>query len=304
MMTARDESRPTRVAVVGLGTMGIAIARLFENHGHEIRVFDTRVQAADPPAPLAGMRLQICTTIRECVQDADFVFEAVSEDLAVKESVLREVSRWTAGIIASNTSTFMPRVLAAFVARPENLLVAHFFNPADVVPLVEVVPHAGTAIEARRAIERLLRDAGKKVVLLEKECVGFVANRLQAAVLRESLSLIEQGVVSAEDLDEVVRSALAPRWAIAGPLGVADLGGLDVFVAVCTQIFPDLSAAQEPSPLLTSLVDSGRIGAKAGSGFYPHSDQSARESMERIAGLFASLAHADPTTPERPGGIA
>ncbi|MEV4669003.1 3-hydroxyacyl-CoA dehydrogenase family protein [Microbacterium sp. LWO12-1.2] len=295
---------PAEVAVIGLGTMGIALARLFHDHGLDVRVFDTRVsEAASLPASL-GTNLRVCASIRECVENAGFVFEAVSEDPAVKESVLREVSRWTTGIIASNTSTFMPRVLAAFVDRPENLLIAHFFNPADVVPLVEVVPHEGTSIEARRAVEQMLRDAGKKVVLLEKERVGFVANRLQAAVLRESLSLIEQGVVSAEDIDEVVRSALAPRWAVAGPIGVADLGGLDVFAAVCTQIFPDLSVADEPSHLLTSLVGAGRVGAKTGSGFYPHTDQGTRASVERIARLFSSLEPDGPTTPEHPGGIS
>ena len=293
---------PARVAVIGLGTMGIAIARLFQDHGLDVHAFDTRASGAESLPASAGTNLRVCPSIRECVENADFVFEAVSEDLAVKESVLREVSRWATAIIASNTSTFMPSVLAAFVDRPERLLVAHFFNPADVVPLVEVVPHAGTSIEAREAVERLLRDAGKKVVLLEKECVGFVANRLQAAVLRESLSLIEEGVLSPEDLDEVVKSALAPRWAIAGPIGVADLGGLDVFAAVCAQIFPDLSAAKEPSRLLTSLVGAGRIGAKTGSGFYSHTDQSTQESLERIARLFSVLTHDDPPTPDIPGG--
>ncbi len=294
----------TRVAVVGLGTMGLGIARLFGARGVDVRVFDPRSSAVEALTSDAGTDVQVCETIRECVENAHVVFKAVSEDLGVKESVLREASRWTAGIVASNTSTFMPHLLASFVSRPENLLVAHFFNPADVVPLVEVVPHEHTSLETRLAVKTLLRDAGKRVVVLEKERIGFVANRLQAAVLRESLSLIEQGVVFPEDLDEVIRSSLAPRWAVAGPIGVADLGGLDVFVAVCTQIFPDRSTAREPSTLLTSLVEAGRTGTKAGAGFYSHTDHSAQESIARIDRLFPYIERGDSATPthERPGG--
>jgi 3-hydroxybutyryl-CoA dehydrogenase len=303
-MVASHGASTTRVAVIGLGTMGIGIARLFGAQGLDVRVFDPRPSAAEALISDPGLNLKICETLRECVVNADFVFEAVSEDLAIKESVLREVSRWTEGIVASNTSTFMPHLLASFVERPENLLVAHFFNPADIVPLVEVVPHEHTSIETRLAVQQVLRDAGKKVVLLEKERVGFVANRLQAAVLRESLSLIEQGVVSPEDLDEVVRSSLAPRWAVAGPIGIADLGGLDVFVAVCTQIFPDLATDHEPSDLLTSMVEAGRTGVKVGQGFYPHTDQTAEESVARIARLFSFLESDDNATTTRvqPGG--
>lgn len=271
-----------RIAVVGLGTMGRAIARTLSTHGFDVRGYDPSGARADAGAVT-------CTTFQDCVEEADLVFEAVPEDLAVKEAVLRKISGSTVGIIASNTSTFMPRVLAEFVDRPERLLVAHFFNPADVVPLVELVPHRGTAADATDAVARVLRAAGKKVVRLDKEQIGFVANRLQAAILRESLHLIDEGVVSAADLDEVVRSSLAPRWSIAGPIGVADLGGLDVFAAVCAQIFPDLADDTQPSSSIRSHVDAGRLGAKSGEGFYRHTQAGTTAVLDRMTRLFADL---------------
>lgn len=293
---AADTPRSPRMAVVGLGTMGRAIARTLSSHGFDVRGFD-------PVGVDAGEDFRASASMHECVHDADIVFEAVPEALDVKEAVLREISRSNVGIIASNTSTFMPRVLAEFVDRPDRLLVAHFFNPADVVPLVELVPHDRTSSDATTTVAQVLRAAGKKVVLLEKERIGFVANRLQAAILRESLHLIDDGVVSAEDLDEVVRNSLAPRWSIAGPIGVADLGGLDVFTAVCAQIFPDLSGVRHPSPSIISRVEAGRLGAKTGEGFYRHTEAGTADALERMARLFAMLGTDEGADPIHQSGV-
>lgn len=276
-----------RAAVIGLGTMGRGIVHILTDQG-------VRVQVHDPQMPEPEWFEQVGLdpdhhhpTAAEAVADADLIFEVVYEDLAVKEAVLREISAASTGIIASNTSTFQPGTLAEFVTDPSRLIVIHFFNAPQIVPLVEIVPHPGTHAEVTDASVVVMERLGKKVVLLGEQITGFVANRLQAAILRECFALVEAGIASPEQIDEVVISALAPRWSVVGPLGVADLGGLDIFQAVCTQIFPSLNNASTPPAVLTDKVARGELGAKTGTGFYEHSAASTQSSREQIAALLA-----------------
>ncbi|MGY0390609.1 3-hydroxyacyl-CoA dehydrogenase family protein [Nocardioides sp. WG-D5] len=262
----------TAVGIVGLGTMGLALARLFTSQGFDVRGFDTRNNAVSRETHPWSSRdnFTVSSSIAECVRDADLVIEAVAETLEAKRSVLAEISSHTDGIIASNTSTFIPSVLAQWVRTPERFLIAHFFNPPQLVPLVEIVPGPETIPSVTDKVHTLLGSMGRHPVLLEAECPGFVANRLQAALLREALALVDAGIASPRAIDDVVETGLAPRWAAAGPIGVADLGGLDIFERVCAELFPVLSNSAEPSPRLRSLVRSGDLGAKTGQGFYEH----------------------------------
>lgn len=276
-----------RAAVIGLGTMGVGIARMLVEHGLSVSVYDERPMAAEHLDRNGLGGLSPSTTIAECVGDADIVFEAVFEDIEVKKKVLQQISAATSAVIASNTSTFVPSSLSPAVRAPERFLIAHFFNPAEVIPLVEVVPGPATDPEVVDAVYSALSSWGKHPVRLSRECVGFVANRLQAAVLRESLSLIEEGIVSAAEIDDVVINALGPRWAAAGPIGVADLGGLDIFTAVCAQIFPTLSSTTTPSAELLDRVAGGDLGAKSGRGFYEHDEKKDLETQQTILSLLA-----------------
>lgn len=277
-----------RAAVIGLGTMGLSIARLLRANHVTVAVYDERAFSASVIESEGVSGVEPSISIAECVVDADIVFEAVFEDLDVKARVLREISESTRAVIASNTSTFPPSTLAQAVQRPERFLVAHFFNPADVIPLVEVVPCRQTERYVVADLCATLIEWGKHPVTLAKERVGFVANRLQAAILRESLSLVEDGVVTAEELDDVVINALAPRWSAFGPLGVADLGGLDVFSAVCAQIFPTLSNATTPSEVLLDRISTGELGAKSGVGFYKHTAASTRAAAHTMSDMFTN----------------
>jgi len=274
----------SRAAVVGLGTMGRRIAQLLIRHGIAVQVFDI----GDIPAPedlgSEGTDLLVADSLEECSADVDIAFEATTEDLLIKRDVLGAMSRSTAAIIASNTSTFRASMLAGFVEQPERLLLTHFFNPADVVPLVEVIRAPSTADNAVHTVLDLLHRLGKRPVVAG-DVEGFIANRLQAAVLREALSLVERDLASPEDVDAVVRHGLGPRWSVAGPIGVADLGGLDVWEAVCAQIFPTLDNRGEPPSSLVDHVRAGRLGAKSGTGFYDHTgggDQRLLAAMEEL----------------------
>lgn len=270
------------VAVIGLGTMGRSIARLLVAGGIEVRGFDP----AGVAEPLEGVVL--ARDLEECASGSAVVIEAIPERFDLKVRVLGEISRATTGIIASNTSTFVPSTLAPHVEAPERFLVGHFFNPADLIPLVEVVPHSGTAPDAVERFVALMRRLDRRPVVVRAERAGFVANRLQAAVLREALALVADGVVTASDLDEIVRSGLAARWAAVGPIGVADLGGLDVFEAVCRQILPTLDASVDASPLLVERVERGDLGAKSGTGFYTHDSGSLAATRATVARVLVA----------------
>lgn len=285
-----NNAHETRVAVIGLGTMGKSIARLLLQSGYDVNAYDSIFTDGAP----AGV--YTASSIEECVSGSSVVFEAVSEDLEVKAKVLRMISDTTDGVIASNTSTFMPSVLAGFVTNPERFLIGHFFNPADLIPLVEVVPHPATEREALDRLTSLLLKVGKHPVLLSAERPGFVANRLQAAVLREALSLVEAGVVTAADVDAIVIHGLAARWAGVGPIGVADLGGLDIFHAVCSQIFPSLDNSTAPNTLLVELVARGDLGAKSGTGFFRHSARSTAAAQESVTRILSAQQGAEGLT--------
>jgi 3-hydroxybutyryl-CoA dehydrogenase len=275
-----DDALPTTAAVIGLGVMGAGIARLLLAHGIRVRVFD-------PQGAPDDLRVAASPTLQDAARDADIVFEVVPEVLELKHDLLSQISTVTPGIIASNTSTFVPSQLASAIVDPARLVVAHFFNPADLIPLVEVVPGPLTDPEVVHRTVALLEMLGKVPVRLERERTGFVANRLQAALLREAIALVEQGVASSAAVDSVVVNGIGPRWAVAGPLRISDLGGLDTWQRVCAQIFPTLDASPEPQALLREAVERGDLGAKTGRGVYPHTPESTAATFDTMARVFA-----------------
>lgn len=248
-----------RVAVLGGGLMGSGIAALAAEHGWEVRVFDTRTTPSTTHDRLGA-----------AVENVDWVVEAATESLPVKLELLTaaEAACPRDAVISSTTSTFLPSALEGAVAGTERFLLTHFFRPAELVPLVEVVAVARTDPDVTARVLRWLTELGKEPIRLARETPGMVANRLQAAVLREALHLVDEGVVTVEDVDRIVRASIGPRWAVAGPLLVADLGGLDVFAAVCANLFPFLSDATGVPELLARHVAAGEYGAKTGAGLY------------------------------------
>jgi 3-hydroxybutyryl-CoA dehydrogenase len=199
-----------------------------------------------------------------------------------------------ATVLASNTSGFDPADLASELRHPERVLVAHYFAPAYLIPLVEVVPHAGTAESAVERALALLAGAGKRPVRLERFVPGFIANRLQQALFREALYLLRQGIASATEIDEVVRFSFGPRLAALGPFAVADFAGHDVYASLATTVGPTLSvegAAGRPPAELAASLAAGRLGVKSGSGFHPWpADRRRQLTARRDRALLAALA--------------
>ncbi|MFO0887750.1 MAG: 3-hydroxyacyl-CoA dehydrogenase family protein [Isosphaeraceae bacterium] len=308
-----------RIAVVGAGLMGHGIAQEFALAGYDVRLHDRndellqialgdiRGNLARLASPLgltperiddALARITASPELDEVVKDADLVVEAIYEDLPAKHQLLRSLERLCRpeAILASNTSSFMPSRLAEALSCPERLLVTHYFNPPYLIPLVEIVPSPRTAKENVEAVIQLLERIGKKPVLLHREATGFVANRLQLALYREALAIVEQGIAEPEAVDQVVRYGFGRRLAVAGPIEVFDLAGLDTILAVAGQILPSVAEVAASGPIvpesLRQNVAHGRLGVKSGQGFHTWTPENAEELRRRLTlALVRAASH-------------
>ena len=232
------------VAVVAAGVIGISWTGLFLTHGLQVRVYDPSpdVEAAvlrglaeiTPALAALGLPTDDLTAglvfapdVASAVEGADVVQENGPENLDLKRELFAEIERSTSPrtLVLSSTSALMPTLLARDLQRPVRLLVGHPFNPPHLVPLVEVVPGERTEPAAVEEALAFYRGLGKAPMVVHKERRGFVANRLQSALFREAVSLVEQGVVTVEELDEIVRNSIGLRWAAAGPFRTFHLGG-------------------------------------------------------------------------------
>ena len=176
-------------------------------------------------------------------------------------------------IFTTNTSGLSISRIADAVSRPEFFAGLHCANPAHIIPAVEIIKGKETSDATCEVLVALAHRLGKQPVLVQRDLPGFIANRLQFALLREALHLIETGVASAADVDATIRHGLGLRWALFGPLRIADLGGLDVFEAIAGYLFRDLSNAAEVPPILRQCVADGRLGVKSGQGFFTYTPE-------------------------------
>ncbi len=295
-MTAMTSSIE-RISVVGAGIMGHGIAQEFAAAGFDVTLTDTFPAALDTArerivANLSGTdgaestlaRIRFEPDLASAVELADLVVEAVPERLELKQQLFADLDGFTPAhtILASNTSSFMPSQLAPKTSRPDKVLVTHYFNPPHLVPLVEVVRGPETSAKTTESVRALYEQIGKIPVVVQKERLGFIGNRLQNALFREALALVDEGVCSIEDLDTVMHTSIGRRWSVAGIFEVFDLAGLDTVFAVSEQIFPDLSNASTPPAAWLERVQSGDHGIKSGSGFYEWTPESGEAARRRI----------------------
>jgi len=194
----------------------------------------------------------------------------VTEDREVKAAVYEEIERHAASdaTIATNTSSLSITELASTLDRPERFCGTHWFHPAHIVPVVEVVYGEHTADETVDAAAGFLESIGKDPVVVEQDVPGFIANRIQSAMAREAWALLDAGVASAEDIDRAVKGTFGFRLPTLGVLEKGDHSGLDVHHTVLTELLDEIDSRPEPPAVLTELVDEGRVGRKAGRGVY------------------------------------
>lgn len=284
-----------KLIVIGAGIMGAALARHFLNAGHPVALIDpadgARAAATEAIDDAPGfVSSPSVDALGPDWQSCGFVIEAVPERLDLKRAVLGELSRHFGPetAIASNTSGLRAADLARDLSHPERFAIAHFFNPADIVPAVELVPAPQTSHETLDRWQALLEGSGKKVARLGADLPGFVANRLQHAMARECFHLIEAGVIDAEGLDTITRYALGVRLALSGPLMQRDLNGIDTHHAIASYLYPDLAADQTPPKLLDDKLAAGELGRKSGKGFYTWDERQERKA-KRMQALLPEI---------------
>lgn len=287
-----------KVTILGAGTMGQGLVRLFVRQGLQTILYEP-VQSAmaaaksklqvlqseilqSQPSPLGA--LHFASQLMEGAYDADLIIECAPEDLAVKEKLYSELGPLLKpdAIVASNTSSFSLSTLSGQQVFAERFIITHFFNPPDVIPLVEIVKaeHTSPGIAERTA--EFLTRCGKVPVILKKDIPGFVANRLQAAVLREACFLVQNKVVDAGQLDTVVKESIGMRWAFSGPFQVADYGGLDIWEKVLQNLLPHLTNDQEVPLIVRDKVRQKLLGLKSGKGFYSYDAAGAGEQLRDL----------------------
>ncbi|NWK11027.1 3-hydroxyacyl-CoA dehydrogenase family protein [Clostridium cadaveris] len=279
------------IAVLGTGTMGHGIALLSAKAGLNVKMYGRSDESLDRgmssiisslnrltiQGTFSEMecqdiisRIRGVKTLEEAADGADFIIESVAENLELKQDIFRKLDFLCTPevILASNTSGLSPSEIANVTTHPERVVIAHFWNPPQLIPLVEVVPGEKTSKETVDITSEWIDFIGKKSVKMEKECLGFIGNRLQLALLREAMYIVEQGWAKPEEVDKAMEYGHGRRLSVTGPLCSADLGGLDIFNNISLYLFKDLCNYTEPSALLNEKVKESKLGTKSGEGFY------------------------------------
>ena len=277
------------ILICGAGMMGKNIAYVFaSNPDYNIALYDmydtdvyAGIRTSTKQLVAKGVitekeledrlsRISFTTDIdSELVLGADFVIEAVFEDMAIKQETFAKLEARCRPdtIFCTNSSVMSPSQISAKMTYRERFVGTHFWNPAHLIPLVEVVKSDASSDETANTVMEVLAKVGKKPVLCKKDVPGFIANRMQHALWREAISIVENGIADAKTVDEAVRYSFGLRLPQLGPMENADMVGTDLTFNIHDYILQDLEDSHAPSPLLKELRDAGKIGFKTGEGF-------------------------------------
>ena len=296
------------IAVIGAGLMGHGIALTFARAGHHVVVTDpvsemlascpdriaeslTLLGAMEDEISATLGRLSLTNTMADAVKTADFVFEAAPEKLELKKQIFAEIEAHAPedAILASNTSVIQISKIMEDLRGRHRALGTHWWNPPHMIPLVEVVKTKWADPELAQRMFDLLAQSGKTPAMVEKDVPGFIGNRLQHALWREAISLVENGICDAETVDNVVKASFGRRLAVLGPLENADLVGLELTQDIHKQVLFDLETSGEPSPYLQQMRDAGRSGMAAGTGLRDWEAGDLEKTKARVADHLRKL---------------
>lgn len=313
-----------KVGIAGAGTMGTSMAQIFAEKGYEVVIYDafeagirrgrhlvevnqaslvasgelTQEQSDAVRARLSYVyaKTEELETV-DAFRDCDIIIESVLELLEVKQTFWETVSRMVRPdcILASNTSGLSITAIAERVTDKSRFCGMHWFNPSHIVPLVEVICGDETAPEVADTVYRLAQKIGKKPINVKKDAAGFIANRLQAAILREAVHIVEQGIGDCADVDGAMKYGLGFRYACLGPFEVVDQGGLDIHHHIATYLWEDLSDAKYPYGHFEDIYQSGDYGVKTGRGFYDYSGDKSDLAVQARDAMYLAMAKCDPT---------
>ena len=290
MTDTKPAGRPHAV-VVGAGRMGHGIALELARGGWNIGLYDSapgRAEAAVSEARQDAHDLVRAEVIRaEAVDEimgqlhptdsledaaagATFAAEAVAEDLSVKQNVFAELDRLcpAPAILSSNTSSISITEIAKPCTHPERVVLAHWMLPPHLLPVVEVAPGEKTDEATIHHIQKMLVALDKWPILVRKDIPGYLVNRLQFALAREALSLIDKGITTADEIDRIIRGVLGRRIPVLGIMRQADMAGLDVYRQIFRYLGPDLESSGDPPTVVDKAVSAGHTGAREGQGLF------------------------------------
>jgi 3-hydroxybutyryl-CoA dehydrogenase len=296
-------SQIRNVGVIGAGIMGHGIAQAFALGGYEVTLNDLTEDLLNKAvqkirynlntfiefgmttpedAESALSRIKTNMTLKGATSESDVVVEALPEVIDLKKRVVKELDETCPShtIIASNTSGLSLTEMVSDIKRRDQAIIAHWFNPPHIIPVVEIVKGRYTSDETVDLVYQLLMSIGKKPVKILKEVPGFLGNRLQFALYREALYCLKEGIASAEDIDLAIKGSYGFRLPTLGPLETSDFGGLDTYLHIAEYLFKEIDRSTEPPEFLREKVRQGKLGVKTGEGFFRYTPEKAETMIK------------------------
>ena len=294
------------VGIIGGGLMGHGIAIQFARSGYNVNLNDTsdeklneslaNIESTCKTMSKAGIikeneinkiisNINTNLSLKNTSENSDFIIEAVFEDLNIKQKIFSELDQYCKKevILSSNTSSFKASQISKYCSNfKERIIVANWWNPPHILPLIEVVNAPSVSQQTTNLTMELFKNINKKPVLLNKESLGFIGNRMQFALLREAISIVSNGIATPEEVDEVVKYSFGRRLALAGPFEVFDAAGWDTITAIANELFPDLDSTNDEPKLLSEKLKNEHLGMKTDKGFYEWDNKSKDNYKEKI----------------------
>lgn len=300
------------VGIGGAGIMGASMAQIFAQKGYKTIIYDIVDTAIEKGKRLIEVNQEAeveakneteeerekvfknisFTTNMEDLKECDILIESIIEKLEIKQSFWENASKTLKpdAILATNTSGLSINKICERVEGKHRFLGMHWFNPSHLIPLIEIIRNDETDDESVETVRSLALSIGKKPVTCKKDVPGFIANRIQFAVLRECMDIVEKDVATIEDVDAVMKYGLGFRYAAFGPFEVADFGGLDTFHHIASYLNEDLCDTKQVQKLIDEHYQKQEYGVKSKKGFYDYSNGKDEEALKRRDEMFMLLA--------------
>jgi 3-hydroxybutyryl-CoA dehydrogenase len=306
-----------KIGVIGAGNMGSGLALLFSMHGFNVSLFMRNISKAQSVRDRISSnidvliqhdvleegsgkdiqsRIEVTNQLDVVAKDAKIIIENIVEDLAVKKEYFAKLDALTPPdvILASNTSVISITEIGENCKYKERVIGTHFWNPPYLIPLVEVIKTVDSSDEVVERVYAIMERANKQPVIAQKDAPGFIANRMQHALFREALNIVERGIATPEDVDKSIKYGFGMRLGICAPIEVMDMGGMDLTSSIHDYLFPDLADAKESQQILKDKIAAGELGFKTQKGIEDWPDERIAASRENLnAGLIKILKALD-----------